>query len=173
MVQAGLLREQDRVELVDGEVVEMSPISPSHSVSVTRTSYALMEAFGPAFVVRVQQPLALGGRSEPEPDLSVVRREDLEQADHPGSAVLVVEVADSSLRYDRSRKTRVYAGARVAEYWIVNLRDRRLEVFREPDPEARCYRTSLVLPEHEEAWCLAVPGPRWKVADFLPRRRPA
>lgn len=172
MSQAGLLREQDRVELVDGDVVEMSPISPSHSVSVTRTSYALMAAFGPAFVVRVQQPLALGGRSEPEPDLSVIRSEDLELADHPGSPLLVVEVADSSLRYDRTRKARLYAGARVAEYWIVNLGDRRLEVFRDPVPKARCYRQTFVLTEDEEAGCLALPGACWRVRDFLPRRRP-
>jgi Uma2 family endonuclease len=135
MIDAGILGPSDRVELIEGEIIEMSPQKPPHAVCVQLAEVALRRAFREGFHTRVQLPLALAD-SEPEPDLAVVRgsiRDYL--AEHPTTAVLVVEVADATLDYDRRRKARVYARAGIPEYWLVNLVDRVVEVYREPYPD--------------------------------------
>lgn len=170
MVEVGLLLEDDRVELLDGEIVEMSPVGPRHGAVVTRATSLLMRLFGEAFYVRVQQPVAVDEHSEPQPDLTMIRVEDLDEDEHPATVLLAVEVSDSSLRYDRVRKTRAYARAGIPEYWIVNLRDRQLEVQRDPDVAAGAYRERFVLAPDAEIEPLAAPGRRLRVEELLPRR---
>jgi Uma2 family endonuclease len=131
----GLLEGQ-RVELIEGEVIEMNPLSSLHATAVTLATGALREKFGKEWVVRVQNPLSLGIHSEPHPDIAVVAGNARDFRDeHPNTASLIVEVADSSLAYDRSCKAAIYAEGKIPEYWIVNLQERLLEVYRHPVPK--------------------------------------
>ncbi|MFB6230996.1 MAG: Uma2 family endonuclease [Salinibacter sp.] len=138
LADAGFLGEDDPVELIEGEIVQMSPQNTPHAVAVRLARRVLQRIFpGDEYLVDEQLPLALGPDSEPEPDVSVVEgnpRDFLEE--HPASAVLVVEVADASLQFDRTRKRELYARYGLPEYWIVNLVDRHLEVHRAPTDDA-------------------------------------
>jgi Uma2 family endonuclease len=128
----GLLEGQ-RVELIEGDVIDMPAFSSQHATAVTLITNTLYEIFGKGWVVRVQNPLNLGIHSEPHPDIAVVagKARDFKE-EHPTIATLIVEIADSSLAYDRSRKAALYAESQIQEYWIVNLQERLLEVYRHP-----------------------------------------
>ncbi|MBT9586901.1 Uma2 family endonuclease [bacterium] len=129
----------ERVELVEGEVIQMSPQNHSHASTVGRLTNLLVIEFYATHVVRVQLPLDLGSLSQPEPDFALVRWEENDQSlPHPRTADLVIEVSDSSLTFDRGEKACVYAKAGLPEYWIVNLAARQVEVLSNPgpDPEA-------------------------------------
>ena len=139
MVDVGILQNGEKVELIDGEILRKMTQGEPHATGVWLAQYALQQAFGPGFSVRVQLPLAPDERSEPEPDLAILRGSPRDyDGIHPPTALLVVEVADTSLRFDLLRKASLYARATVPEYWIVNLVDGRLEVHRQPerDPSA-------------------------------------
>jgi Uma2 family endonuclease len=134
MIDAGVLSGDDRVELIDGLLVDMSPIHLPHSYVVRVLSKALSRLTLGAWEVFSQQPITLS-TSEPQPDIAVARGSDADyKVRHPGPADigLAVEVADSSSDNDRKLKRQVYAAAGIAEYWIVNLHDRQIETFRDP-----------------------------------------
>ena len=138
MIAAGILTENDRVQLLEGEIVLMTPIGPPHRYAVHVCAKALGKLLPPAWELMIQQPITLAN-SEPEPDLSVVRSEAALALDrHPSAAdtAIIIEVADSSLPLDRNRKQAIYAAAGIPEYWIVNLAERCIEVYREPAPGA-------------------------------------
>jgi Uma2 family endonuclease len=122
-----------RTELVEGEIVVLSPQGPRHFLVVQRVTRILEKVFATGFDVRMQGPFDLGTASEPEPDVAVVpgRAEDYAQA-HPRTAALIVEVSDATLAYDRRRKASLYARAGIADYWIVNLVDEKLEILGNP-----------------------------------------
>ena len=131
-------------------------------------------ALPPRFVVRAQMPMALDADSVPEPDLAVVpgRRADYQRA-HPASAALVIEVADSSLEFDRREKGSLYARARIPEYWIVNLADRILEVHRDPAPDLTAphgwrYRSVSALASPAVVTPVALPSTAVSVSDLIP-----
>jgi Uma2 family endonuclease len=133
MVQGGVLTEEDRVELLNGRIVAMSPQNSQHATAVTLCRRALEAACGDEVFVRTQAPLALGPHSEPEPDLALISGTARDFWDeHPSQAVLVVEVADTSLEKDREHKRRLYAEHGVPEYWILNLEDLHVEVYQSP-----------------------------------------
>ena len=136
--RAGILGEDERVELIEGQIVEMTPIGPGHIWTVNRLTTAFAARAG--IVVSVQNPIRLGDRSEPEPDL-VVLRADAAQDRVPSSrdALLVIEVADTSLEYDRGTKAPLYARDGVPELWIVDVGGERIEAHRDPSPDG--YRT--------------------------------
>lgn len=136
LVDSGIFRPGERLELLAGDLVVREPQGSLHATAIGRAEEALRACFGTGWVVRVQMPIALDDESEPEPDLAVVRGSlaDFELA-HPSTAVLIVEVADTSLADDRRDKSSLYARAGVPEYWIVNLVERVLEVHREPRPD--------------------------------------
>jgi Uma2 family endonuclease len=142
LTREGLLSPDDRVELLDGIIVAMPPHAPLHAYGVRRVQRALAAALGRDILVSVQLPIVAGPMSVPEPDLAVLpgREEDYMHS-HPTKALLVVEVAESSLPQDRLTKTRIYSHAGIPEYWIVNLRDHVVEWFCDPDVETRVYRT--------------------------------
>ncbi len=126
--------EGKRVELIEGEVIEMSPVSPRHFASGDRIQKLFNTLFGEDYWVRFQGPLALGD-SEPQPDIAVVEgTPEMYQEEHPNKAVLVVEISDATLLYDRTYKLSLYARAGIPEYWIVNLKEQLLEVYRDPIP---------------------------------------
>jgi Uma2 family endonuclease len=134
MAEKGILSAGDRVELLDGRIVMMSPIGPPHRRGVQRLTKLLASRLPADWELMVQQPITLA-HSEPQPDLSVVSAAAAGRSDrHPvsGEIALVVEVADSTLALDRRVKLPIYAEANVPEYWIVNVVDRRVEVYRQP-----------------------------------------
>ena len=167
MIETGILGPEDRVELLEGEIVEMSPERSRHATAVDLALACLRAAFGPGFTIRVQHPLSLGDRSEPEPDLAVVEGGPRDYTDrHPSGAALVVEVADTSLEHDRVRKARIYARAGIPEYWIVNLAEERLEIHRDPGPEG--YRSRTISGRPDSVAALAASLASIAVSDLLP-----
>jgi Uma2 family endonuclease len=124
MGQTGILSEDDRVELIDGEVVAMTPIGPRHSACIDRTNRALVLAAGENAIVRVQSSVRLDRYNEPEPDVVLLRPQAdfyVSRIPGPGDILLIVEVADSSIEYDRQVKAPLYATANVPEYWVADL----------------------------------------------------
>ena len=119
-----------RVELINGEVIEMAPQKDAHAFALRLAASAMNRRCGAALTVLVQMPLNFGPRSEPEPDIAVVRGGLREVTSHPTTAELVIEISDTTLAYDRGIKAALYAQNGVGEYWIVNLVDRQVEVFR-------------------------------------------
>ena len=152
----------------------MAAHKPPHANAVEKLDDELRAAFGPAFRVRVQLPIDLGRKSQPEPDGTVlIRQPATARSAHPREPVLIVEVSDSSLGYDRKVKAHIYALAGVMDYWIVNLKDRQLEIYRDPipDPERKGrfrYASCTVVPADGHASPLARPEARIAVADLLP-----
>jgi Uma2 family endonuclease len=166
MVDAGVLTPDDRVELIDGYIVPMSPQNSRHATSVEMTRRALASACPSSMLVRAQFPLALGSASEPEPDLAVVPGSINDYVDqHPSEALLVVEVADSSLAKDREQKRLLYAQHGIPEYWIVNLVNGHLEVYR--DPAAGDYKSKTTL-ERSDTVTLLFADAALAVADLIP-----
>jgi Uma2 family endonuclease len=166
MVEVGLLGEDDRVELIAGVLVQMSPIGTKHASTVSELLELLVVALRRRAQLRAQSPLAADDSSEPEPDLAVVARGDYTH-EHPRAALLVIEVADSSLRIDRI-KAAVYAQAAVPEYWIVNLVDGTVEVYTQP--RGAQYGSMRTLQRGESLTLLAFPDVTLAVDDFLPPR---
>ncbi|ACY49036.1 Uma2 family endonuclease [Rhodothermus marinus] len=169
LAEVGLVAPDARLELIDGEILQkMSPQSSQHATAVLLVAEALRSIFTPpVYTIRVQLPLALGPYSEPEPDVAVVEGAPRQYRDeHPSSAVLVVEVADASLQFDRTRKAALYARAGIPEYWIVNLLDGVLEVYRRPENDT--YQQRMVLRTQDHVRPLARPEVEIAVAELLP-----
>jgi len=169
LVERGLVDPEDHIELLEGVIVASPPQSPLHSSVILCVDAALRAAIGPRALIRTQMPLVVRPRSAPEPDLAVVRGTPVDyRNEHPASALLVVEVAESSLPQDRLSKSRIYAQAGVIEYWIVNLRDRHLEVHTLPDPERRVYSAIRIFVCGETVELQALPGAVVAVSDLFP-----
>lgn len=133
--KVGLLTEDSPVELINGEIIEMSPINSLHAGTVKRLLRFLSNALTDQYLIGAQDPIDLGEYSEPEPDLSILKyREDTYINSHPGATdiLLLIEVADSSLEKDRTVKLPLYAQADIPETWIVNLQDKQIEVYGGP-----------------------------------------
>ena len=174
LVDAEILGPDDRVELLGGAMICKEPQYSPHATGIQLVQRALTEAFGAGWVVRPQMPVALDDESEPEPDVAVVPGHPRDYRDaHPTRPVLVVEVALSRLGFDRDRKGSLYARAGLADYWIVNLPDRRLEVYRGPVSDGAApfgwrYGTALALGPDDRVAPLAAPTATITVADVLP-----
>lgn len=157
MVEAGLFPPHSHAELINGEIVEMSPQGTLHYTVLSLLENALRESFDKGVTVRNQAPFIVSDDSEPEPDLAVVTgvpRDYLRE--HPRAALLLVEVSDSTLQYDRTVKAALYADCGVPEYWIANLKEACVEVFRNPVngryTEIRTHYTrSSITPLHGKA----------------------
>jgi Uma2 family endonuclease len=161
-----------RVELIEGEIMVLSPQNWPHTLTVARVGRALERILGAGFWVRMQFPLNLG-TTDPEPDVSVVAGRLEDYSDHPTTAALIVEVSDSSLAYDRSRKASLYARAGIQDYWIVNLVNNQVEVRRDPQsdpsqPYGHGYASLTVLVPPAVVTPLAAPQVSLAVADLLP-----
>jgi|SRR5579871_843534 len=171
----GIFRYDERLELIEGEVfTKVSPQESPHSTGIRLVEVALNHAFPRGYDVRVQMPLVFGTRNKPEPDVAVVTGTIRDYAHrHPTTAVLVVEVSDSTLRIDRTTKAALYARAGIEEYWILNLVDRVLEVYREPaqssgHPLGYAYRSLVRYSEADQVSPLGAPQTILAVADLLP-----
>lgn len=169
LVERGLLEEDDHVELLEGLIVASPPQGPLHAGVTMAVDAALRRAVGERASIRVQMPLVAGPRSVPEPDIALVPGTAADYLDHhPTGALLVVEISDSSLPQDRLSKSRIYARAGVLEYWILNLRDRCVEVHAEPNAEGRVYRAIHRAWVGDVVELAAFPGTTVRVADLLP-----
>ena len=134
MVELAIFREDERLELIEGDVVEMAPVGDRHGECVSRLNKPLVIGLGDRALVWVHGPVRLGAASVPEPDLAVVRlRSYRAGGPRPDDVLLIVEVADSSLRYDETIKLRLYAQAGVREYWIVGVDGEWIDVYRSPE----------------------------------------
>ena len=162
-----------RVELIAGEVLEMPPQKDEHSACLRLVDEAVRRAFPTGHTFLVQMPLNLGPKSEPEPDMAVVAGSPRTVLKHPKSALLVIEIADTSLALDRGRKARLYASRGIQDYWIVNLIDRQLEVHRRPaadgvEPFGHLYSKTSFFRPADSVCPLAKPRTKILVADLLP-----
>ncbi len=170
MAESGLF-DGKRVELVNGEILELPPMNDAHAQAIQLTTYALLAAFSPpAATVRVQLPMRLG-ESRPLPDFAVVTGSPREVNRHPDSALLVIEVSDTTLEFDRTDKASLYARHSVSDYWIMNVPGRCVEVFRSPmgadngDPR---YGDVRVYSATESISPLAAPQAVIPMRDLLP-----
>lgn len=164
--------EGKRVELIEGEIIDMAPMGTQHFVCTNLVADALREIFVKGFFVSTQNQLDVDERSQPEPDVAVVKGSPRDYVDfHPRTLALAVEVSDSSLSLDRDVKTRIYAKAGIGDYWVVNLQDRCIEVFRKPTEDPNIgfiYAERTVYGEDHSVSPLAKPRSKVKVSDILP-----
>ncbi len=172
--EAGVFRPDERLELIDGQlVVKMSPQGKPHVICVLKTAAWLNDVVGDDVHVRTQTPIALGPRDEPEPDVTVAYGVPDDYEDEhplPHQVALLVEVGDSTLTRDRRRKIPRYAAAGIVEIWLVDLEGRRLEVYREPGEGG--YGVVTILAEDRSVAPLFRPEARVVISELLPLRRP-
>jgi Uma2 family endonuclease len=172
LAEVGLLPER-RVERIDGEILAMSPQGPPHFHRICRIHDVLARCGWAGVVVRIQGPLCLGEDSDPEPDIAVVAGsvDDYARA-HPTGALLVVEVSDTTLAHDRTRKAALYARHGVGDYWVANLAEGVLEVRRGPAPDVASpwgwsYSETRVLRPGDSIAPLAAPSVQLAVAELM------
>jgi Uma2 family endonuclease len=143
MGEAGVLDPEARIELIEGEMIDMPPIAPPHASRTKRLTLLLIEAVGRRAIVSTQDPILLGDLSAPQPDIAILKpRDDFYSSEHPQAedVLLVIEVADSSVRYDRTRKLPLYARYGIPEVWLIDIPARAIRVHRAPENGA--YRSS-------------------------------
>ena len=168
MAEAGILREDDRVELIDGEIIQMSPIGHRHMVCVNRANTLFIQAFGNGAVVSPQNPVRLTDWTEPQPDLVVFKpRADFyaKKEPVPEDVLFMVEIAETTLSYDRKIKLPRYAAAGIPEFWIGDLKNDILHVYRNPGRET--YNIALILHPSESILPLAFPDVTFQVGELL------
>ena len=174
LIDHGFLDEDDPIELLDGLLLLKEPQHSLHRTAVLLVAKATERAFGEGWFVQTQSPIILDDRSEPEPDVCVVRGSPRDYVEsHPTRPALIVEVAQAGLRMARGRKAAAYARARISDYWIVNLIDRVLEVHREPmrpGPARRHWGYAAIETLGPDATItpLAAPSAPIRLADLLP-----
>ncbi len=167
MAEAGILSEDDRVELIEGELIAMSPIGSRHAAAVARLT-ALLSRIGGWGIVWVQNPVRLGPHSEPQPDVALLRyRPDFYASAHPGpeDVLLIVEVAETSADYDRTVKIPLYARHGIPEAWLVDLTEEHVEIYRQPGPEG--YRGRRIARRGETVSPILIPGLTVAIEEIL------
>lgn len=170
LAEAGILHEDDRVELINGEILEMAPIGSRHAGCVKRLNLFFAPRVGDQAIVSIQDPVHLNNRSAPQPDMALlVPRPDCYAASHPGpqDVLLVVEVADSSVGFDRHTKIPLYGRAGIREAWLVDLTEGQITVYRQPTTSRRGYRDVQDSTRGMALAPLAFPDLRLTVEDVL------
>jgi Uma2 family endonuclease len=169
MGEAGVFGPEARLELIDGEIVEMTPIGSPHAGAVNALNRLLVRLAGDRAVVSVQNPAMLSDRSVPQPDLALLEpRADSYSAAHPTAAaiLLAIEVADTTLVFDVETKVPLYARAGVREVWVVDVNEQAIRVYRDPSPTG--YKTSFTVAGDGSVASLALPDVRIVVSDLFP-----
>ena len=168
MGEAGIFRQGARLELIEGEIFQMSPIGSPHAACVNFLSRLLNRLFGDSHIVATQNPVRLNDTSEPQPDICLLRwRDDFYRSAHPGPAdlLLLIEVADTTVVTDRSVKVPLYAGAGIAETWLVNIPEGQIEIYS--TPSGGSYQRTEVFGRGAEARSHAVEGLAVSVGELL------
>lgn len=174
LIEMAIFQPDERLELIDGILVVKEPQYSPHATGVRLVVRTLRRVFGEGWIVDSQLPVALDDYSEPEPDAAVILGDPRDYRDaHPSRPVLIVEVAESRLAFDRRHKASLYARAGTADYWVVNVVDHVLEVHRDPAPDAAApygfhYRSITRLAPPMTVTPLAAPSAVIPVADLLP-----
>ncbi len=170
MAEVGILQPDDRVELVAGQILrKMSPQKTPHAAAITRCIRIFSQRFGDAVLVRSQLPVTLNTYSEPEPDIAIVRRDPRDYLDAhptPTDVYLIVEISDTTLERDRGIKATEYGRSGIAEYWVLDVKNRQLHVFRQPGD--RGYEQQAIVPETESISPVKLGDDRVSVRDILP-----
>ncbi|MEG4343180.1 Uma2 family endonuclease [Microcoleus sp. A003_D6] len=167
--EMGFFHPEERVELIEGNIIKMSAKGTAHTSATRRTATLLRHLLENQAAVYTQDPIALDDSSEPEPDIAVVRIDPFDYATHhptPSEIYLIIEVADSSLAYDREIKAKIYARSGIADYWVLNVGDRQLHVFREPTENG--YQSELILGETASISPLQFPAFNIAIQAMLP-----
>lgn len=168
IIEAGILGPQDRVELIEGEIIKMASIGRRHAVTVKKINRIFSRILGERAVVGIQDPLEMENHSEPEPDFILLRNPmDIyeERKPIPADVLLILEVSDSSLVFDRKEKGHLYAKANIQEYWIANLEEDIIEVYREPDGQH--FKLCMIKKNGETVSPLAFPDVQIPVSDII------
>jgi Uma2 family endonuclease len=169
MGEADVFAPDARLELIEGEIIEMAPIHPPHSGRVKKINELFVQRAGGRAIVSVQDPLIISGRSVPQPDLALLRaRSDYYTKSHPvvADVFLVVEVADTTLRFDLRTKVPLYARCAIPEVWVLDVNEGAIHVFRELGDGA--YRSAFVARVGERVACAALPEVVLEVAELFP-----
>ncbi|MBD2514152.1 Uma2 family endonuclease [Nostoc sp. FACHB-973] len=169
MAEAGIFGADERVELLEGKIIWMIAKGTAHRSAVGRTDYLLKNRLGNRAWVSIQDPVRLNERSEPEPDIAVVKIDPLDYADHhptPTEIYLIIEVADSSLKLDCETKAKAYSQAGIRDYWVLDVVSRQLRVFREPTQDG--YQSEVILVEDATISPLEFPDLSIVVLEMLP-----
>jgi Uma2 family endonuclease len=167
--EMGFFHPEERVELISGNIIKMSAKGTAHTSATRRTATLLRELLENQAAVYTQDPIALDDNSEPEPDIAVVRIDPFDYATHhptPSEVYLIIEVADSSLAYDREIKANIYARSGIVDYWVLNVSDRQLHVFREPAEDG--YQSEVILDETATISPLQFPAFNIAIGEMLP-----
>ena len=169
MAEVGILHPDERVELICGEIILMPPIGPLHNSSADRSTYHFSQQNGGRYIVRSQGSVRIDEGSEPQPDIALLRfRDDFYAHAQPGPAdiLLVIEIAHSTLAYDRNTKVNLYAAAKIPETWIMNLVEDCIESFTGPDPNG--YANHVIYRRGDRITPEALPDVEFAVEDLLP-----
>jgi Uma2 family endonuclease len=169
MARTGILHPDEKVELIAGQILRnMTPQGSFHAAAITRTNRLLNQPTQPRFLVRSQLPIHLDNRSEPEPDVALVKRDRLDYDDrHPKAedVYLIIEIADSTLKTDLTLKKQIYAEANIADYWVLDLTKRQLYVYRQPTSEG--YQQEQILSEQDNISPLFFSDLQFKIGEML------
>jgi Uma2 family endonuclease len=167
--EMGFFHPEERVELLSGNIIKMSAKGTAHTSATRRTASVLHNLLGNQAAVYNKDPIALDDNSEPEPDIAVVRIDPFDYATHhptPSEVYLIIEVADSSLTFDREIKAKIYARSGIADYWVLNVGDRQLHVFREPTENG--YQSEVILAETASISPIEFPAFNIAIQAMLP-----
>ncbi len=165
----GFFNPEERLELIEGNIIKISAKGTVHASATRRTASLLHNLLGNQAAVYNKSPIALDDNSEPEPDIAVVRIDPFDYATHhptPSEVYLIIEVADSSLTFDREIKAKIYARSGIADYWVLNVGDRQLHVFREPAVDG--YQSEVILVETASISPLQFPIVNIAIQEMLP-----
>ncbi|MDJ0517312.1 MAG: Uma2 family endonuclease [Trichodesmium sp. MO_231.B1] len=168
MLKAGILTENERLELIRGEIIKMSPISPPHAARVSCLSELFILRLAKTVTVGIQDPVRLNNTSEPQPDISLLqRRQDFYETQHPQpeDVFLLIEVSDTTVKYDQEVKIPLYAENNIVEVWLVNLTEKCLEVYRQPT--ANGYEIVQTFQRGENVTIQALPNVTFTVDEIL------
>jgi Uncharacterized protein conserved in cyanobacteria len=168
LAEVGILKDTDKVELINGEIITMNPINSPHGGMVNRLAQKLIIGLNNQATVTIQNPVRLNDLSEPEPDLAIAKyREDNYYKSHPTpeDILVIIEVSDSTLEKDRTIKIPLYATAKIPEYWIVNLVDKQIEIYRQPKKGE--YHFKQIISEKDQLIQLNSPSLNFKYQDFF------
>ena len=167
--EIGIFNPEERLELIEGNIIKISAKGTVHASATRRTATLLHNLLGNQAAVYNKSPIALDDNSEPEPDIAVVRIDPFDYATHhptPSEVYLIIEVADSSLTFDREIKAKIYARSAIADYWVLNVGERQLHVFREPAVDG--YQSEVILAETASISPIEFPAFNIAIQAMLP-----
>ncbi|HLO48106.1 MAG TPA: Uma2 family endonuclease [Kamptonema sp.] len=168
MIESGIIDEDEKVELLAGQIVKMAAKGTAHNAAVKRTVELLQDRLEKSVLISVQDSIKLNDNSEPEPDIALLMRDPLYYEDRhptPSEIYLIIEIADTTLRKDCGIKAQIYAQSGIIDYWVLDINDRQLHVFREPSQEG--YKSELILADSMSISPLYFPDASFIVSEML------